>query len=249
MQTLKEYLLFEVSKTTAGRAKRLAIEDIQKLTNEFAASKFKDMDILAKLQKRANQVDVFDKYVNDINTQTAEVFSNQVKSVIEKWNDGRKLANGATFRPLFVLSSGEDWIWGKKYDRTGKEVWNKPEEEREELKLSYLTVLALLNDKYSYNMEYYHINEELKEDLSKIKGLSFYTEKANRRNKKAPYNTTVMWFQIDKRLIDSDKMSELLPGITYTNTSSTKIDRGWGSDIRGDYRSIYKTREATRNLN
>ena len=61
MKTLKEYLLFEVSKTTAGRAKRLAIEDIQKLSDKFAASKFKDMDILAKLQKRANQVDVFDK--------------------------------------------------------------------------------------------------------------------------------------------------------------------------------------------
>ena len=249
MKTLKEYLLFEVSKTTAGRAKRLAIEDIQKLSDKFAASKFKDMDILAKLQKRANQVDVFDKYVNDINTQTAEVFSNQLKKVIEKWNDGRELSNGATFRPLFVLTSGEAFMFGHKYDKTGKEEWDNPEAENRELELSYLTVLGLLTDKSSYNMEYYRINEELKEDLSKINGLNFYDSKANRRNKNAPYNTTVMWFSIDKRLIDVNKLSELLPGNVSTNTSPTKIDKSWGWDTKGDYKSSHKTREKTQSLN
>ena len=262
MKTLKDYLLLEVSEKTAKNAENLAIADIKKLSDEFAASKFKDMDILAKLQKRARQVDVFRNYAENINTKTAEGFSSEVKKVIEKWNDGRELSNGAKFMPLFVLTSGQTFDWGK-VRGWGKEEWN---EHINELEMIYLTVVGLNSDFSgekkimkkvgadtsgieAIEKEYEDINNELKEDLSKVKGLAFKESYANRKSSKAVYNTIVMSFEIDKKLINIEKASELLPGNAYTNIGSTKIDRGSGSDNRGRFNDIYRTREKSQKLN
>lgn len=263
MKTLKDYLLLEVSEKTAKNAENLAIADIKKLSDEFAISKFKDMDILAKLQKRARQVDVFRNYAENINTKTAEGFSSEVKKVIEKWNDGRELSNGAKFMPLFVLTSGQTFDWGKTY-RYGKDVWD--DNTKNELEMIYLTVVGLNSDFSSekktmkkvgadtsgieaIEKEYEDINNELKEDLSKVKGLTFKESYADRKSSKAAYNTIVMFFDINKNIINIDKASELLPGNAYTNIGSTKIDRGSGSDNRGRYNDIYRTREKSQKLN
>lgn len=262
MKALKEFLLLEVSEKTAKSAEKKAIADIKKLSDEFAISKFKDMDILAQLQKRARQVDVFKEYAENINNKTAEGFSSEVKNVIEKWNDGKELSNGATFKPLFVLTSGVYYDWGKNRG-WGKQEWGRI---WDDLEMVYLTVVGLNSDFSAekktmkkvgadtsnieaIEKEYEDINNELKNDLSKIKGLTFKESSANRRSSKAAYNTIVMTFEIDKKLINIDKASELLPGNAYTSSGPVVYDRSRGSDKFGSYQAISRTKEKSQSLN
>ena len=263
MRSLTQYL-FEVSKETAESAVKKAVEDVKTLTAQFADSKFKDMDILSKLQKRARQIDVFKEYIENINNETVSIFTGDVKKVLDKWNKGRKLSNGAIFRPLFVLTSGEFTEWGKRY------MWSDDEWDTnrlaELLKLTKLNVIGLNSDFRSekaqlaklnadtsaieaIEKEYEDINKELKDDLSKIPGLTYRYESANRRNSKNPYNTVLISFEIDTKVVDIDKAAEMLPGTLWTTTGPVKTDRCTGSDKKGNFRAIYKSRERKQELN
>lgn len=201
-------------------------------------------------------------YAENINAKTAEGFSSEVKKVIDKWNEAKELSNGAKFRPLFVMTSGEYYDWGKARG-WGKEEWN---ERINELEMIYLTVVGLNSDFSgekktmkkvgadtsgieAIEKEYEDINNELKEDLSKIKGLRFKESYANRKSSKAAYNTIVMTFEINKNLINIDKVSELLPGNAYTSSGPVKYDRSRGSDSKGNYQSIYRSKEKSQSLN
>lgn len=160
------------------------------------------------------------------------------------------------------MTSGEYYDWGKARG-WGKEEWN---EHINELEMIYLTVVGLNSDFSgekktmkkvgadtsgieAIEKEYEDINNELKEDLSKIKGLTFKESYANRKSSKAAYNTIVMTFEIYKKLINIDKASELLPGNAYTNKGPVKYDRSRGSDSKGNYQSIYRSKEKSQSLN
>ena len=264
MRSLTQYL-FEVSKETAESAVQKAVKDVKTLTAQFADSKFKDMDILAKLQRRARQIDVFKEYIENINNETISVFTDDVKKVLDKWNEGRKLSNGAIFRPLFVLTSGEVREWGKRRGWGIGDEWDERNID-DLLKLSYLTVIGLNSDFSNekkqlskLNMdtstieavekEYSEINDELKKDLSEISGLSYNGYDVNRKSSKNEYNTIVMGFSIDKKAIDIEKAAKLLPGVLFTHTGATVLDRCTGSDKQGSFREIYRKRETSQRLN
>lgn len=259
MKDLKDYI-FETSKEKAESALAAAVKDIKELTDQFAQSKFKDENILAKLQKRARQVDVFKDYIEDLNNSTVELFSSSVKKILDKYKDGIELSNGSIFKPLFVLTSGEHTQWGKKYD-FGPEKWDNARE----LTFEYLTVIGLNSD-YSkekktlskvgadtssieaIEQEYEKINQELKDDLSKVLGLKYSSISTNRKNYNNPYNTIVMFFKIEDN-IDVEKISKLLPGYQNIKRGPVKYDRGRGSDSYGRFVDIYKTKELEQNLN
>lgn len=263
MRALVDYL-FEVSKETAQNAKEKAVKDIAKLSNEFAQSKFKDMNILSKLQRRARQVDTFEKYVDDINNKTNEMFVAKIKNALDKWKDGRKLSNGAIFKPLFVLTSGIEYDWGKAY--SGNEIeWNNKGTQNA-LKAMHLTVIGLnsdfSNEKKSLQKinietpldaiikEYEDINNELIDDLSKVEGLKYYATYAKRKNSKADYNTVVIVFDIDEKVIDINKASESLPGYMADVIGNIVRDRGRGTDKFGrHYVDVFRTKERKQNLN
>ena len=107
--------LNELSVETARSASEKAIEDIKSLSELFANSKFQDMNILAKLQRRARQVDVFNNYVDMVNNNTISFFSGAIKRVLNKWKNGKTLSNGAIFKPLFVITSSKVTQWGKSF--------------------------------------------------------------------------------------------------------------------------------------
>lgn len=259
MRSIKDYI-FEVSKETAEKAKNAAIKDIKKLTQEFTDSKFKDMDILAKLQKRARQVDVFANYIEAANGQAIEIFVDSVQKVLNKWKEGRELSNGATFRPIFTITSGEKWEYGKNRGYTID--WD----EAPNTDLCYLTAIGLNSDfdkeikavtkaggdtssLEAIFEEYEKINNELIGDLSKVLGLEYSSMEAKRKNSKNPYNTIVITFTVDKKSIDLDTAAKILPGYLNDYVSPAKYDRMRGSDKRGHYTGVVRTRQKSQQLN
>lgn len=254
--------LNELSIETARSASEKAIEDIKSLSELFADSKFQDMNILAKLQRRARQVDVFNDYVDMVNNNTISFFSGAVKGVLDKWKDGKVLSNGAVFKPVFVITSTKRTQWGDSFgwgDIEWKDLY------KDALELKYLTVIGLNSDfsdekKYltkagldtsnieAVEAEYDAINNELKNDLNNITGLNYNYTEQQRRNSKNPYNTTLMYFVIDTDTIDIDKAVTLLPGRLNTHVSSTKYDRSRGWKNGRSCQSVYRDHERYQNL-
>jgi hypothetical protein len=70
--------------------------------------------------------------------------------------------------------------------------------------------------------EYDAINDELRNDLSAINGISYSWSRADRRNKRNPYDTITMVFYIDTELIDTEIMSQKLGGYSFYDTDYRK---------------------------
>lgn len=254
--------LNELSVETARSASEKAIEDIKSLSELFANSKFQDMNILAKLQRRARQVDVFNNYVDMVNNNTISFFSGAIKRVLNKWKNGKTLSNGAIFKPLFVITSSKVTQWGKSFGY-GNIEWR--DLQKEALQLKYLTVIGLNSDFENekkqltkagldtsnieaIEAEYEAINDELKNDLNSIVGLKYVYKEQQRRNSRNPYNTSLLYFKIDLDIIDIDKAVELLPGYLYTDVSSTKYDRSRGWSDGRSFQTVYRDHNRSQEL-
>lgn len=263
MRRNKTHILNEVSAEFAGKAQKSAIEKIKRLTAEFAESDFKDTEILAKLQKLAQQRNRFTDYINDANNEAADQVAGPLKRVIKKWSSGRTLSNGTVFKPLFTLKSEEvktrevvKQRWGSDFETYKNDVKDIP--------FSKLIVIGLNSDfdaqikaGKKYNMDYSQyeqlhdeydaINDELKNDLLAINGISYSWSRADRRNKRNPYDTITMVFYIDTKLIDTEIMSQKLGGYSFYDTDYRKTAGSCGGFQDGTHYSgvpygTFKTR-------
>ena len=81
------------------------------------------------------------------------------------------------------------------------------------------------------------INDELKNDLLAINGISYSWSRADRRNKRNPYDTITMVFYIDTKLIDTEVMAKKLGGYSFYDTDYRKTAGSCGGYKDGTHYS------------
>ena len=215
MKSLSEYI-FEVSKETAESAAKKAHKEITSLLNAFKKSDFTDDEILSKIRKRARQYKAFNQYVEDINNETFELVTSDLKKVIEKWKDGRELSDGNIFKPEFILTT--DWA---EMDRGRFHSSLEIEKLNNYLWLDVL-LINLKEDDENYD-EYKKVNDELISDLKNITGIdNVGTPHYSTRMKK--FGTIVLSANLDINLVDWNKVASKFGGKSREKTKSGYYD-------------------------